>query len=203
MLTFQVGTSTELERGVETELATYRHRVFVENLGWELPNAEPGLERDQFDGPDTLYVVAKDAVGEICGCARLLSTEQAYLLGSVFPGLLDGQPLPSSSEIWELSRYTTQILNGKATSQAELRQRFAALFKAVVEAALDRGAKRLITFSYVGIERYVRSFGIHAHRAGSTQMVDGKPVLAFWIELDEQTCKALGIVSTAAPALMH
>jgi len=203
MLTFEVGTSTELNSGVETELATYRHRVFVENLGWELPNKDPGLERDQFDGPETLYVVAKDALGEICGCARLLSTEQAYLLGSVFPALLDGAPLPQSSEIWELSRYTTQILNGKATSQAELRQRFSALFKAVVEAALDRGAKRLITFSYVGIERYVRSFGIHAHRAGSTQIVDGKPVLAFWIELDEQTFKALGIVRTQAPALTH
>jgi len=203
MLTFGVGTSSELSSGVETELATYRHRVFVENLGWQLPSADPGLERDQFDGAETLYVVARDAAGDICGCARLLSTEQAYLLGSVFPGLMDGQPLPNSPEIWELSRYTTQILNGKATSQADLRQRFAALFKAVVEAALDRGAKRLITFSYVGIERYVRSFGIHAHRAGSTQMVDGKPVLAFWIELDEQTIKALGIVRTAEAVRTH
>lgn len=201
MLTFQVGTSSQLDNAAETELAAYRHKVFVENLGWQLPSAEAGLERDQFDGPDTLYVIAKDAVGEICGCARLLSTKHAYLLGSVFPGLMDGQPLPNSSEIWELSRYTTQILNGKATSQAELRERFAALFKAVVEAALDRGAKRLITFSYVGIERYVRSFGIHAHRAGAPQLIDGKPVLAFWIELDEQTFKALGITVPAAAAL--
>src|SRR3954463_7693451 len=117
MLTILVGTSAELNAGVEAELAVYRHHVFVEQLGWELPSGQSGLERDQFDGPETLYVVAKDSTGSVCGCARLLSTEQAYLLNSVFPDLMDGQPLPSSPLVWELSRYTTQPLTGEALSR--------------------------------------------------------------------------------------
>jgi acyl homoserine lactone synthase len=202
MLTILVGTSAQLNAGVEAELAVYRHRVFVEQLGWELPNEQKGLERDQFDGPDTLYVIAKDSDGNLCGCARLLSTENAYLLSSVFPGLMDGQPLPSSSEIWELSRYTTQPLGGETLSREQQKDRFAALLKVVVEAALERGAKRLITFSYLGVERLARNFGLHVHRAGAPQMIDGKPVLAFWIELDEQTRTALGI-SESTVALTH
>jgi acyl homoserine lactone synthase len=199
-----IGTSAELNAGLESELATYRHRVFVEQLGWELPQAEPGLERDQFDGPETLYVVAKDNGGNICGCARLLSTEQAYLLSSVFPHLMGGgQTLPSSPEIWELSRYTTQVVDGEPTSREESKERFGALLKAVVQAALERGAKRLITFSYAGVERLARSFGIHVHRAGATHIVDGKPVLAFWVELDEQTFNALGIVRTVQSTFTH
>jgi len=202
MLTILVGTSAQLNAGVEAELAVYRHRIFVEQLGWELPTEHEGMERDQFDGPDTLYVVAKDNAGSLCGCARLLSTEKAYLLSSVFPGLMDGQPLPSSSEIWELSRYTTQPLGGETLSREQQKDRFAALLKVVVEAALERGAKRLITFSYLGVERLARNFGLHVHRAGAPQMIDGKPVLAFWIELDEQTRSALGI-SESAVALTH
>ena len=203
MLTILVGTPAQLNAGVEAELAVYRHRVFVEQLGWQLPIAEQGLERDQFDGPETLYVVAKDADGGVCGCARLLSTEQAYLLNTVFPGLMDGQPLPKAPDVWELSRYTTQVVGGDAGSREEQKERFAALLKAVVEAALERGAKRLITFSYLGVERLARNFGIHVHRAGAPQMIDGRPVLAFWIELDEQTFKALGINTAIAAHRTH
>lgn len=193
MFEIEIGTSEQLPAGAESELAVYRHKVFVEQLGWELPTEQPGFERDQFDRPDTLYVVARDAQTRICGCARLLSTEQAYLLATIFPALLGGQAAPRSAEVWELSRYTTQVVGGDATSRIEARQRFHTLLKAVVETALAKGAKRLITFSYIGVERIARNFGLHVHRAGAPQMIDGKPVLAFWIELDEQTCTALGL----------
>ncbi|MEO8802435.1 MAG: acyl-homoserine-lactone synthase [Rudaea sp.] len=193
MFEIEIGTSEQLPAGVESDLAVYRHKVFVEQLGWELPTEQPGFERDQFDRPDTLYVVARDAQARICGCARLLTTQQAYLLATVFPGLLGDQPAPCSADVWELSRYTTQVVEGDATSRIEARQRFHTLLKAVVETALMKGAKRLITFSYTGVERIARNFGLHVHRAGAPQMIDGKPVLAFWIELDEQTCTALGL----------
>jgi len=198
MLTILIGTSTQLQANVESDLAAYRHKVFVDHLGWELPVAQSGLERDQFDRPDTLYVVAKDPDGRICGCARLLSTEQAYLLGSVFPELMGNQPAPCSPEIWELSRYTTQVVDGEIISRLQARERFGSLLKAVVEAAIERGAKRLITFSFTGVERLARSFGIHVHRVGAPQLVDGKPVLAFWVELDEQTFRALGLPITSS-----
>lgn len=198
MLTIMIGTPNQLQAGVELDLAAYRHKVFVEHLGWDLPAVQSGLERDQFDRSDTLYVVAKDSQGHICGCARLLSTTQAYLLGSVFPELMGNQPSPCSADIWELSRYTTQVVHGEATSRDEARERFRTLLQAVVEAAVERGATRLVTFSGIGVERIARSFGIHIHRVGPPRPIDGKPVLAFWIELDAQTFRALGLSIAAS-----
>lgn len=198
MLTTHTGTTEELHAVVQAQLADYRWRVFVEGLGWDLPGREQGRECDQFDRPDTLYVVVRGEDGGVCGCARLLSTEQAYLLGSVFPALMDGQPLPCAPHVWELSRYTTQLFDAGADSRARARERFGVLLKAVVEAALERGAQRLITFSFTGVERLARAFGVHVHRAGAPQLIDGRPVVAFWVELDAQTRAALGI--TAAPA---
>jgi N-acyl-L-homoserine lactone synthetase len=191
MLTITTGTSSELQSAVDTGLASYRHKIFVEQLGWELPAAASGLERDQFDRADTLYVVAQDERGRVCGCARLLPTTQAYLLGSVFPGLMGNQEPACSQEVWELSRYSTQTADGETTTRTEARERFRLVLKAVVDAAVKVGATRLITFSFLGVERLARGFGIHVHRAGPPQFIDGKPVVAFWIELDHQTFHAL------------
>lgn len=196
MLTILVGTPDQLQGGIEADLATYRYKVFVEHLGWDLPITQVGAERDEYDRPDTLYILVKDFSGNICGCARLLPTTQDYPLATMCPELFGNQPVPRATDIWELSRYTTQLVNGEITSREEAQGRFRHLLKAVVEAAAKRGARRLITFSFLGVERIARNFGLHVHRVGPPQMMDGKPIIAFWIELDEQTFTALGLQPT-------
>ncbi|MCW1503899.1 acyl-homoserine-lactone synthase AbaI, partial [Acinetobacter baumannii] len=89
------GFQNNFSEGLYTKFKSYRYRVFVEYLGWELncPNNE---ELDQFDKVDTAYVVAQDRESNIIGCARLLPTTQPYLLGEIFPQLLNGMPIPCS-----------------------------------------------------------------------------------------------------------
>ncbi len=78
------GFQNNFSEGLYTKFKSYRYRVFVEYLGWELncPNNE---ELDQFDKVDTAYVVAQDRESNIIGCARLLPTTQPYLLGNISP----------------------------------------------------------------------------------------------------------------------
>jgi len=194
MLTTLQGTRDELSPEVETELAAYRYEVFVEKLGWNLP-CRAGYERDRFDGPGTVYIIAKDANGRISGCARLLPTTEPYLLAEDSPHLLDGTALPCSPDVWELSRFSTQpAQSGYILSREEARRRFCTVFAAVVRSALKQRATRLVTFTALGIERILRVVGIHAHRIGPPVSRDGVPVVALWIELDDQTCNALDIV---------
>lgn len=193
MMTVLTGTRSQLPGSLEAELDTYRHRIFVDTLGWDLPT-QNGLERDQFDRPDTVYVVASQLDGGVCGCARLLPTTRAYLLAEVFPGLMNGTPLPSAPDVWELSRFSTKCSEGTPTlSRDEARRHFCTFFAAVVDAATAHGASRLITFTAVGLERIVRAMGVHTHRIGPPQLIDGAPVLALWIELDDQTRAALNM----------
>lgn len=174
-------------------LASYRHSVFVEELGWNLP-CENGLERDDFDRDDTIHIVAQDSKGRVCGCARLLPTTKAYLLAEVFPELMNGMPLPRSREVWELSRFSTRSAGSDEVLTKEMqRERFCILFRALTQEALKQGAERLITFTAMGVERILRNIGIHAHRVGPSRLIDGKPVLALWLELDSQTRTVLGL----------
>src|SRR4051794_24886728 len=70
---FVCNTAEKIPQALYRSLAGYRHQVFVERLGWELPS-QPGYEQDQFDRADTVHVVARNASGDIVGCGRLLPT---------------------------------------------------------------------------------------------------------------------------------
>jgi N-acyl-L-homoserine lactone synthetase len=196
------GKTSDFSPEFETAIAQYRHKVFIERLGWQLP-VENNMERDQFDRPDTLYIIARNTSGAICGCARLLPTTRPYLLGDVFPNLLAGLPVPCDDETWELSRFAVANIDNAHVSQAEAAQNTRALLAAAIKTAADNGARRLITVSPLGIERLLHRMGVHAHRAGPPILVDGKPVFACRIEIDEQTIRALGIDGEASMTIPH
>ncbi|HYD80168.1 MAG TPA: acyl-homoserine-lactone synthase [Paucimonas sp.] len=196
------GTVSDFSPEFESAIAQYRHKIFIERLGWQLP-VENGMERDQFDRPDTLYVIARNGNGAICGCARLLPTTRPYLLGDIFPNLLVGMPVPCDNQTWELSRFAVADIDAESVSQSEATRNTRALLAASIKSAAEHGACRLITVSPLGIERLLQRMGVHAHRAGPPVLVDGKPVFACWIEIDQQTMSALDIDTNAPAPIAH
>lgn len=178
------GATTHLPEGLFPRLAHYRHQVFVERLGWQLPT-DGQRETDDYDRPDTIYVVAENAAGDISGCARLIPTDKPYMLADVFPHLLNGTQLPRSPEVWELSRFACVDLHHRATTPlAQFPVSDAAeLMRAAKDCAAAHGARRLVTVTFLAMKRLMRRMGLKAHRAGPPAMIDGGPVFACWIEI--------------------
>ncbi|MBL8259895.1 MAG: GNAT family N-acetyltransferase [Candidatus Competibacteraceae bacterium] len=174
------GVSTEILEDLRAKVARYRYAVFVERLGWNLQTRN-GEELDQFDRSDTVYVVAQDEGGPVLGCARLLPTTRAHLLGEIFPHLLNGAP-PCSPEVWELSRFAAVAFGGRAPSPSRSSAVSVALLEAAIRYAAARGAKRLITLSPLGVERLLRRAGFRIQRAGPATVIDGQLFLACWID---------------------
>lgn len=182
------GNQGSLPSGLYADLSVYRHHVFVDMLGWELDTPQ-GYEQDQFDRADTVYVVVKDNKQRITGCTRLLPTTRPYLLGEVFPELLNGLPPPCSPDTWELSRFAaTDVKNVSGSARSQLSSPIAVeLLRGAIQTAANLGAKRLITVSPIGIERLLRNAGFRAHRAGPPMVVGGHPLFACWIECEKTT----------------
>jgi N-acyl-L-homoserine lactone synthetase len=179
------GQQSSLPAGLYSQVAGYRHKVFVERLGWQLAGTND-RELDQFDRSDTVYVVAQDDDESIFGCARLLPTHRPYLLGEVFPHLMNGAPVPCDPHVWELSRFACTDLNNRGifTSLKQFSESDTANFMhAVVRSAARHGARQLITVTWLGIERLIRRLGIKAHRAGPPVILDGQPIFACWIDI--------------------
>lgn len=187
-MNFVSGISEGLPKRLCLDLANYRHKIFVERLGWQL-QIKDGAELDQFDRPDTVYVVAKDERNGILGCARLLPTTRPYLLGEVFPQLLNGLTPPCSPEVWELSRFAAMDFNNQMNPAAGQFSSPVAiqLMHESLACAARLGAKRLITVSPLGVERLLRKAGFRAHRAGPPIIVDQHPLFACWIEVCEDS----------------
>lgn len=182
------GTFSDLPPETVLQVARYRYKVFVEMLGWELAT-RGGLELDQFDRADTVYVIARNADAQVIGSARLLPTTQPYLLSEIFPRLLSGAELPCSPKVWELSRFAAVDFNEKhisALSQFSSSSVAVGLLQAALRTAAERGAERLITVSPVGIERLLRKAGFQAHRAGPPVVIDGRPLFACYIECESE-----------------
>jgi acyl homoserine lactone synthase len=191
MYTFS-GSASTFSHAELRELYIYRHAVFVERLGWDLPGAKNGLEIDQFDRSDTIHVTARNDDGALCGCARLLPTSSPYLLGEVFPELMTGAPPPKSSAIWELSRFSSVVLGSKLCSSTPL-WIGQELMAATIKCAIGVGATRLIAVTSKEVERFLRRLGINWCRIGPSQQIGGHIIFAFWIELDEKTLTALDL----------
>lgn len=176
------GAAESLPSNLYVRVAGYRHQVFVERLGWPL-YTENGLESDQFDRPDTVYVVAQDTDGHITGCARLLPTTGPYLLSEVFPQLLNGLPPPCSPDVWELSRFAAIDLNSQNAPNGQICASIAhEILAQSITCAVARGAKRLIAVTTIGVERLLIRSKFKSHRAGPPMIIDGQLTNACWIE---------------------
>ncbi|WP_423391427.1 acyl-homoserine-lactone synthase [Burkholderia sp. LMG 21824] len=180
------GTTTTLGERMTAKMFEYRYKVFVEVLGWDLA-CERGVEKDQFDREDTVYVLALDDQGELVGIARLLDTSRPYLLGDVFPQLLNGMPKPCDPGIWELSRFA--VMDFGAERRGALTQMSSAeaieLIRASICCAARLGARALVTVSPLGVERLLRRSGTHAHRLGPPMVVNDYALFACWIDCEE------------------
>lgn len=188
MYAFVKGRQEDFPAGLYSKFTNYRHKVFVERLGWQLQTFN-NMEQDQFDRADTIYIVSRDKDGDISGCARLLPTTQPYLLGEIFPELLNGIPIPNSPDVWELSRFAAVDFNSKtscALGQFSSPITLNLLHEAISFAA-ENGAKRIITVSPIGVERLLKRAGVHVHRASPPMIINGHPIFACWIDVSLYT----------------
>ncbi len=80
-----------------------RHRIFVQRKHWQIPVWD-GMEFDQFDTPAANYFIWRDQGGEARGIARFTPTQLPYMLQTLWPEMVESEPLPSDPRVWEGSR---------------------------------------------------------------------------------------------------
>ncbi len=128
-----------------------RHRVFKEQLGWDV-QGENGEEWDEFDGPDTAYLIASDPSGAVVGAWRLLPTTKPYMASTVFRELFDDSEPPHASSVWECSRFVVQPPDRQRAASG-IDSVTASLLVAVTEFAVTYGVRELVSVETPAVAR--------------------------------------------------
>ncbi|SAL06910.1 N-acylhomoserine lactone synthase [Caballeronia calidae] len=170
-------------------LAQFRHEIFVNQLSWQLNEARAGLEMDQYDTHHATYVLAYSLDGELCGCARLISTIHRTMLAEQFKELLGSTPMPQARGVWELSRLAIRATSvGPATDWP-----IKAILRVIVSYTLKQGGRQLVGVMFLSMERLLRRIGVLTHRIAGSRTLDGKKAVACQMDLGSQTQLALGL----------
>jgi N-acyl-L-homoserine lactone synthetase len=176
-----------------------RKRVFVDLLKWNVPVVAGEFEVDQFDTGHAVYLVHADEHSRHLGSMRLLSTDRAHLLGSLFPYLSDGV-VPTGRDILEITR---GCLAPDLRAAERLRVRNG-LITAAVRYGLLRGIRSFTCVADSGWLRQIPGLGWDCAPLGAPRPVGGVLTGALKIDLNERTVATLQAsgIYRSAPLVM-
>ncbi len=176
-----------------------RSDVFHRRLGWEV-RVDNGREHDWFDLIGPHYLVAHDGASNVLGCSRLLPTAGPNMLRDIFPFLLDGAPAPSSSAVWEVSRFA--ISSACAGDGFGFGHVPAAMLAEMFRFAGAHGIEDLVGVTSTPVERMLRHMGLRVERLGLTRRIGKVMSLAFRMPVEEnlQTVGASPFVAVVRAA---
>ncbi|WP_213297200.1 acyl-homoserine-lactone synthase [Paraburkholderia sacchari] len=174
---------------IRLDLGSFRHRVFVQRLQWEIPDVSQDSTRewDEFDGGGTVHLVAISKDDTVCGCAHLMPTMGPCLLRDVFAQLGVSSPLPASPSIWELSRFAGSGLIDHRTGAASGMP----LLPYALALALSLGATQVVGVVSRAVARLYRRFGLDLQNIGNCVSADDGHVVACAIQLTPATFEKL------------
>lgn len=175
-----------------THMYQLRSKVFKDRLGWDV-EAENGLEIDEFDQLNPIYLLSKNDHNDVEGCLRLIPTSQPYMLERVFPELLRGEGIPKDQNVWEMSRCAVDLNSNHPTVQGNMNEVTVGIIRNAYEFAVLHDINQYVAVVSVAFERLLKQLGMPMYRFGDGKAVRLGRVLstAVWISVNDQYKRAV------------
>ena len=164
-----------------------RKRVFVDMLSWDIPHDEVS-ERDEFDTPEALYVIAEED-GDHIASARLLPTSCGHVLDTHFADICE-RDIPRGEDVREISRYCLSPRYNAAV-RAQARNVMAT---ALAEFGLLLGIRGYTAVAHASRLASILSAGWRCNPLGLPTISHGMSVGALLIHIDTET---IGLIRRA------
>ncbi len=186
-----------------------RHKVFVDEMGWESLGRPDGRQIDKFDTKHAVHMLYIEG-GEVLGYQRLLPSTRPHLLSEIMPELCEVER-PEGAHVWEISRHC--VAPGHRAGGRFVNPIANALETALVEWGLECGISKFI----IAIEPMAILPLIQLHfqpmPLGLPQTINGTDVIAITLTFDSRTLERLRqmrgsrrkvlVKSVERPAVLH
>ena len=177
-----------------TEMFRLRASVFDERLGWDV-NVVDGMEMDQFDRVNPLYLLSVNDNGTLRGSLRLLPTTGPNMLRDVFPELMDGSEPVCSPIIWESTRFCVSSEAASERTANRLNYTTAELLAGIVEVGQLAGLDWVASVYDAHMKRVLRNAGRPAVEIGTPTRIGKVMTYAGLFAIDDEM---LGRIREAA-----
>lgn len=134
-----------------------RARIFKERMGWDVNVDMQGLEVDDFDIPEAIYLLSCDDMQKVNGCWRILPTSLSTMIETVWPEFLEDIVMKKNSECWEMSRFAVDF-SGMSAKEGlyNLNKTTAKMFCALTELCILCDIKEIYTLYDLRISRILQ-----------------------------------------------
>lgn len=172
--------------GELADMHRLRHRIFKDRLDWDV-QVSGDMEIDEFDALQPAYLLQRASDGRIQGCVRLLPSTGPTMLRDTFPVLLDGTSAPTSSTIWESSRFALDLPADAPKTTHGLASATYELFAGMIEFGLSRRLTDIVTVTDARMERILRRAGWPLRRIGKPRALGNTLAVAGYLEVSVES----------------
>ncbi|MCF6196904.1 MAG: GNAT family N-acetyltransferase [Emcibacter sp.] len=169
------------------QMYAQRYEIFVKKMKWDLPLSQPGIEKDEYDTAETIYLISKDEKGQINGSLRLSPTHSRSMIEDHFSHLCDSA-LPKGTDVWEASRCYILPLRGRRSYTS---QTMGKILCAAMETSLLGGVKQVNIISNMIVLPALLGAGWNITPLGLPRKDGRKSIVALTIDITPSGLQAV------------
>ncbi|HEY7797164.1 MAG TPA: acyl-homoserine-lactone synthase [Hyphomonadaceae bacterium] len=134
-----------------------RHAFYVEGHGWADLKSTDGLEVDEFDDENAVYLMSVDPFGDVAAAVRLNPTTGPTLLGK-FADHSD-EDLPKLNTVWDISRWIAAPEHRRASNPRWPSNHQRELMVGILEFCQSRGLTHLTMLAELRLAERILAYG--------------------------------------------
>lgn len=164
-----------------------RTQIFRDRMGWDVNVNHLELEIDEYDLPETIYILSIDDKDKVNGVWRFLMTDQPSMIKDVWPQYLNSLPIPSCGYMCETSRFG--VLCDKQDSleyQRTVNCITAQMLLALIDVSIKCGITDMYTLYNIKIKRLLERIGFVPYRTSEIIDLEGHPTVTAHFKMNEE-----------------
>ncbi len=167
------------------EMHKVRKLIFKDRMGWDVDINASGLEIDDYDLPETVYILVRDDSGRVSGVWRMLPSASPSMIRNIWPEFLDSFEMPVDDHAWEVSRFGVYTYANSPRDNIKASNRITAkLILGLLSVCQLTGITDIYTMYNLQIAKSVGKIGFFAEETSEEIPVEGKPSVVGRIRTD-------------------
>lgn len=168
------------------EMFKTRTKIFKEKKGWDIELDEAGLDIDNYDVANTIYIIKLNESGVVTGTWRFLLNTEPSMIKDLWPQYTASLPVPVDCNMCETSRFGVHVDTlDKAERNRAVNTITSELIIALNQVCILCGITDMFTLYGVALKRLMKRIGFNPIAVSDVIPLEGKATLTARFRMDE------------------